>query len=102
MAAAKKANKAKKPNILVIWGDDIGQSNLSCYTHGLMGYRTRNIDRLADEGMIFTDCYGEQSYTLLTGTDALTFKSNLSSQIATVALVYKFGVETTPAVVAKY
>jgi outer membrane immunogenic protein len=46
--------------------------------------------------------YGAQSYTLLTGTDALTFKSNLSSQIATVALVYKFGVETTPAVVAKY
>ena len=53
----------RKPNILVIWGDDIGQSNLSCYTHGLMGYRTRNIDRLADEGMIFTDCYGEQSCT---------------------------------------
>jgi len=39
----------------LIWGDDIGQSNLSCYTHGLMGYRTRNIDRLAEEGMIFTD-----------------------------------------------
>ena len=52
-----------KPNILVIWGDDIGQSNLSCYTHGLMGYRTPNIDRLAGEGMIFTDCYGEQSCT---------------------------------------
>jgi arylsulfatase A-like enzyme len=54
---------AKKPNILVIWGDDIGQSNLSCYTHGLMGYRTPNIDRLAKEGMIFTDSYGEQSCT---------------------------------------
>ena len=53
----------KKPNILVIWGDDIGQSNLSCYTHGLMGYRTPNIDRLAKEGMLFTDCYGEQSCT---------------------------------------
>jgi arylsulfatase A-like enzyme len=39
--------KAKQPNILVIWGDDIGQSNLSCYTHGLMGYRTPNIDRIA-------------------------------------------------------
>jgi arylsulfatase A-like enzyme len=39
----------KKPNILVIWGDDIGQSNLSCYTHGLMGYRTPNIDRLAKD-----------------------------------------------------
>jgi len=53
----------KKPNILVIWGDDIGQSNLSCYTHGLMGYRTPNIDRIAKEGMLFTDAYGEQSCT---------------------------------------
>jgi Sulfatase len=52
-----------KPNILVIWGDDIGISNLSCYSHGLMGYRTRNIDRLAAEGTMFTDCYGEQSCT---------------------------------------
>src|SRR5215475_6122711 len=55
--------KAGKPNILVIWGDDIGQSNLSCYTHGLMGYQTPNIDRLAKEGMLFTDSYGEQSCT---------------------------------------
>ena len=47
--------KQKKPNILVIWGDDIGQSNLSCYTHGLMGYQTPNIDRVAKEGMLFTD-----------------------------------------------
>jgi arylsulfatase len=54
---------AKKPNILVIWGDDIGQSNLSCYTHGLMGYRTPNIDRIAKEGALFTDSYGEQSCT---------------------------------------
>ncbi|HCU25365.1 MAG TPA: arylsulfatase [Deltaproteobacteria bacterium] len=53
----------KKPNILVIWGDDIGQSNLSCYTHGLMGYRTPHIDRIAKEGMLFTDSYGEQSCT---------------------------------------
>jgi arylsulfatase A-like enzyme len=52
-----------KPNILVIWGDDIGQSNLSCYTKGMMGYRTPNIDRIANEGMIFTDYYGEQSCT---------------------------------------
>jgi arylsulfatase len=61
MATAPK--KTDKPNILVIWGDDIGQSNLSCYTHGLMGYRTPNIDRLAKEGMLFTDSYGEQSCT---------------------------------------
>ncbi|WP_395335451.1 arylsulfatase [Novosphingobium sp. BL-8H] len=52
-----------KPNILVIWGDDIGISNLSCYTRGLMGYETPNIDRLAKEGMMFTDSYGEQSCT---------------------------------------
>jgi arylsulfatase len=52
-----------KPNILVIWGDDIGISNLSCYTQGLMGYRTPNIDRIAQEGMLFTDSYGEQSCT---------------------------------------
>lgn len=65
-AASSKATKTssnKKPNILVIWGDDIGQSNLSCYTHGLMGYRTPNIDRIAKEGMLFTDSYGEQSCT---------------------------------------
>jgi arylsulfatase A-like enzyme len=53
----------KKPNILVIWGDDIGIWNLSCYSHGTMGYRTPNIDRLAREGMMFTDSYGEQSCT---------------------------------------
>jgi arylsulfatase A-like enzyme len=52
-----------RPNILVIWGDDIGISNLSCYSHGLMGYRTPNIDRIAREGMMFTDSYGEQSCT---------------------------------------
>jgi arylsulfatase len=52
-----------KPNILVIWGDDIGQGNVSAYTKGLMGYRTPNIDRVANEGMIFTDYYGEQSCT---------------------------------------
>jgi arylsulfatase A-like enzyme len=52
-----------RPNILVIWGDDIGVTNLSCYSHGLMGYRTPNIDRLSAEGMMFTDSYGEQSCT---------------------------------------
>ena len=52
-----------QPNILVIWGDDIGITNLSAYSDGLMGYRTPNIDRIAEEGMRFTDCYGEQSCT---------------------------------------
>jgi len=54
---------ADKPNILVIWGDDIGIWNLSCYSNGMMGYRTPHIDRLAKEGMMFTDSYGEQSCT---------------------------------------
>lgn len=62
--AFSQANKSNaKPNIVVIWGDDIGQSNLSVYTRGLMGYRTPNIDRIANEGMLFTDYYGEQSCT---------------------------------------
>ncbi len=52
-----------QPNILVIWGDDIGRSNISAYTMGMMGYTTPNIDRIAREGMIFTDYYGEQSCT---------------------------------------
>jgi arylsulfatase len=52
-----------KPNILVIWGDDIGISNISAYSDGLMGYRTPNIDRIANEGMRFTDSYGQQSCT---------------------------------------
>ena len=52
-----------KPNILVLWGDDIGISNLSCYSRGLMGYQTPNIDRIAKEGAIFTDAYGQQSCT---------------------------------------
>jgi len=52
-----------KPNFLIIWGDDIGQSNISAYTFGLMGYKTPNIDRIAKEGMMFTDYYGEQSCT---------------------------------------
>jgi arylsulfatase A-like enzyme len=56
-------SKAKRPNILVLWGDDIGIWNLSCYSHGTMGYRTPNIDRIAKEGIMFTDSYGEQSCT---------------------------------------
>jgi arylsulfatase A-like enzyme len=52
-----------QPNILVIWGDDVGRSNISAYTMGMMGYQTPNIDRIANEGIIFTDYYGEQSCT---------------------------------------
>jgi arylsulfatase len=63
LVSSRAEATARKPNILVIWGDDIGISNLSCYTHGLMGYQTPNIDRIAKEGMLFTDSYGEQSCT---------------------------------------
>lgn len=60
---AAAAPESKKPNIVIIWGDDIGQSNISAYGKGVMGYQTPNIDRIAREGMIFTDYYGEQSCT---------------------------------------
>jgi arylsulfatase A-like enzyme len=63
IASTPVVQAAKKPNILVLWGDDIGQSNISAYTMGMMGYRTPNIDSIASEGMIFTDYYGEQSCT---------------------------------------
>ena len=56
-------NQQTKPNILIIWGDDIGWFNLSCYHQGVMGYRTPNIDRIATEGARFTDWYGQQSCT---------------------------------------
>ena len=62
-ASAQQAPPQHKPNIVIIWGDDIGQSNISAYTHGLMGYQTPNIDRVAKEGMMFTDYYAEQSCT---------------------------------------
>ena len=63
MAASAFAQaNAKKPNIVVIWGDDIGTWNVGAYTHGMMG-RTPNIDRIAKEGMLFTDHYGQPSCT---------------------------------------
>src|SRR5208283_6000864 len=71
----------KKPNIVIIWGDDIGQTDISAYSMGLMGFRTPNIDRVAREGMIFTDYYAEQSCTagrssFITGQ--CTFRTGLS------------------------
>src|ERR1700751_941386 len=62
-STAKGQPVSDKPNVLIIWGDDIGQSNLSCYNNGMMGYRTPNIDRVAAEGVLFTDYYAEQSCT---------------------------------------
>lgn len=59
----KPQNNSQKPNIVIIWGDDIGQTNISAYSHGLMGYNTPNIDSIAKDGVLFTDYYGEQSCT---------------------------------------
>jgi arylsulfatase len=93
-----------KPNILVMWGDDIGQSNLSCFTKGMMGYTTPNIDRIADEGMLFTDYYAEQSCTagrasFITGQSGLRTgltkvgmpgaKEGMNDTIPTIATVLK-------------
>ena len=80
-AAQSARQTGGKPNIVVIFGDDIGQTNVSAYTMGLMGYRTPNIDRIAREGMIFTDYYSEQSCTagrssFITGQ--CTFRTGLS------------------------
>jgi arylsulfatase A-like enzyme len=60
---AQESRSSTKPNILVIMGDDIGYWNVSAYNRGMMGYRTPNIDRIADEGAILTDYYGQQSCT---------------------------------------
>jgi len=63
VGAADAPKQTKQPNILVIFGDDVGQANISAFTKGLMGYRTPNIDRIAKEGLTFTDYYAEQSCT---------------------------------------
>jgi len=60
---AGSSNASEKPNIVVIWGDDVGWFNISAYNHGMMGYKTPNIDRIAMEGARYTDWYGEQSCT---------------------------------------
>ena len=63
VVSAKAAQSGKKPNIVVLWGDDIGVHNISAYNHGIMGYHTPNIDRIAKEGALFTDSYSQQSCT---------------------------------------
>ena len=59
----RNRRRQSKPNIVVIWGDDIGYWNVSAYNQGMMGYKTPNIDRIAKEGALFTDWYGQQSCT---------------------------------------
>jgi arylsulfatase A-like enzyme len=91
-AQSPSPSSAKKPNILVIFGDDIGQTNVSAYSFGMMGYKTPNIDRIAKEGMIFTDYYAEQSCTagrssFITGQCTLrTGLSKVGIPAATVGL----------------
>ena len=63
MLVTSSAQAQQKPNILIIWGDDVGWNNPSAYNRGMMGYHTPNIDRIAREGMLFTDWYGQQSCT---------------------------------------
>ena len=63
LAAANAQAQQNKPNILIIWGDDVGWYNVSAFNLGVMGYRTPNIDRIAREGALFTDYYGQQSCT---------------------------------------
>ncbi len=53
--------QANKPNILIIWGDDIGRFNISAYNRRMMGYKTPNIDRIANDGILFTDAYGDRT-----------------------------------------
>ncbi len=82
-ALAQTAAAAKKPNIVIIWGADIGQTNVSAYSMGLMGFHTPNIDRVAKEGMIFTDYYAEQSCTagrasFITGQSGLAYRLDQS------------------------
>ncbi|MHC4971890.1 MAG: arylsulfatase [Planctomycetota bacterium] len=63
LSGIARAQEQKKPNILVIWADDVGWFNPSCYNRGMMGYQTPNIDRIAKEGILFTNCYAQQSCT---------------------------------------
>src|SRR5271166_314792 len=63
LASAPAVAQQQKPNIVIIWGDDIGISDISAYSHSLMGFKTPNIDRIANQGIMFTDYYGEQSCT---------------------------------------
>ena len=79
------AQQQQRPNIVIIWGDDIGQSNVSAYSRGMMGYQTPNIDCLANEGVMFTDYYAEQSCTagrasFLTGQSCLLYTSDAADE----------------------
>src|SRR5262249_35667426 len=84
-AQAPTAASGQKPNILVIWGDDVGIANVSAYSFGLMGYKTPNIDRIGREGLMFTDYYAEQSCTAGRAS-FLTGQSGLRTAMTTAGL----------------
>jgi arylsulfatase len=83
--ASSLTSAADRPNILVLWGDDIGITNISAYSMGIMGYQTPNIDRIAKEGVIFTDYYGDQSCTAGRST-FITGQSGLRTGMTKVGL----------------
>jgi hypothetical protein len=90
------ASAQQQPNIVIIWGDDIGQSNISAYSRGLMGYKTPNIDRIATEGVMFTDYYAEQSCTagrasFITGQSGLRTGISCSYTSVVGHLIQSFG-----------
>ena len=89
--------QTRKPNILVIWGDDIGQFNISTYNRGMMGYRTPNIDSIAAQGAVFTDWYGQQSCTagraaFVTGQSPI--RTGLTKVGALIGTAVKTGIGT--------
>jgi arylsulfatase A-like enzyme len=85
VATPAAAQAAKKPNILVIFGDDVGQTNISAYSFGVVGYKTPSIDRIANEGMMFTDYYAENSCTAGRST-FITGQSPLRTGLSKVGL----------------
>jgi arylsulfatase A-like enzyme len=85
MVATATAQALSRPNIVVIFGDDIGQTNISAYSMGVMGYKTPHIDRIAKKGMIFTDYYAEQSCTAGRST-FITGQSTLRTGLSKVGI----------------
>jgi len=88
-AQSPTPSSGKKPNILVIFGDDIGQTNVSAYSMGVMGYRTPNIDRIAKEGIMFTDYYAEQSCTAARSS-FITGQCTLRTGLSKVGITLSF------------
>ncbi len=101
VAQAQQAGKGDKPNILVIFGDDIGLANISGYSHGLMGYQTPNIDRIGREGMMFLDYYAEQSCTAGRST-FITGQATLRTGLSKVGIPgVKVGLQARDATIAE-